>query len=169
VQCKKEREDSKGDMKQAILELRKKSNDIALKKGDRELGAGVIASYIHSNKTVGTLVELACETDFVARNEEFIILARDIAMHIAASAPLCVDENNISPAVRAQTIDLATRELCCNVTKEKLKTYLTDKSLLAQPFVKNPEITVQGLINNGVQKFGERIAVSRFARFSVGA
>src|SRR3989344_6998140 len=84
VQCKKALEESGGDMDKALLILRKKSSDISAKKGDRELGAGIIESYIHSNKMVGALIELSCETDFVARNEEFVVMARDIAMHITA-------------------------------------------------------------------------------------
>lgn len=167
AQCKKALEDSKGDMDQAILELRKKSTDIALKKGDRELMAGVVGSYIHSNKTIGTLVELACETDFVARNEEFVTLARDIAMHIAATAPIYTIESDISSETRAQLAELAKQEFGGTATEEQVKGYIAERTLVLQPFVKNPEITVQELINNAVQKFGEKIAVSRFVRFSI--
>ena len=167
AQCKKALEESKGNMDQAILELRKKSADIALKKGDRELMAGVVQSYIHSNKTIGTLVELACETDFVARNEEFVTLARDIAMHIAATAPIYTSESDISAGARTEALELVKKDLGGDVSEEQLNAYLAERTLLLQRFVKNPEITIQELINNGVQKFGEKIEVSRFVRFSV--
>lgn len=169
AQCKKALEDSKGDMNQAILELRKKSADIAGKKGDRELMAGVVASYIHSNKTVGVLIELACETDFVARNEEFVVLARDIAMHIAASSPLYIAQKDISAQARVEAAEFIRKESGAEANEGKIQEYLFERTLLSQPFVKNPEITVEQLINNGIQKFGEKIVVARFARFAVGA
>lgn len=131
MQCKKALEEAEGDKEKALAILREKSSAIAEKKGDRELGAGVVDAYIHSSKTIGTLIELSCETDFVARNEEFVTMARDIAMHITAVNPTDVAE------------------------------------LLEQPFVKNPDITIKQLVDGGVQKFGEKIAVSRFVRFSV--
>ncbi|MBI5798614.1 MAG: elongation factor Ts [Candidatus Yonathbacteria bacterium] len=132
MQCKKALEEAEGDKEKALLILREKSTSIAEKKGDRELGSGVVDAYIHSNKTVGVLVEFSCETDFVARNEEFVAMARDIAMHITAVNPADVAE------------------------------------LLDQPFIKNPDLTIKQLIDGGVQKFGEKIAVSRFSRFAVG-
>jgi len=131
MQCKKALEEAEGDKEKALAILRDKSSAIAEKKGDRELGAGVVDAYIHSSKTMGTLIELSCETDFVARNEEFMTMARDIAMHITAVNPADIAE------------------------------------LLEQPFVKNPDITIKQLTDGGVQKFGEKIVISRFVRFSV--
>lgn len=131
MQCKKALEEADGDKDKALAILREKSEAIAEKKSDRELGAGVIDAYIHSTKTMGALIELSCETDFVARNEEFMTMARDIAMHITAVGPVDVTE------------------------------------LLDQPFIKNPDMTIKQVIDGGVQKFGEKIAISRFVRFSV--
>ena len=176
MQCKKALEEAEGDKEKALLILRKKSTAIAEKKGDRELGAGVIASYIHSNKTVGTLVELLCETDFVARNEEFIALARDIAMHVTATNPEYTDETQITDDVRAKVIEMFKKEVADSgkpadiqekIMEGKLSAYFAERTLLAQPFVKNPDITIKQLIDGGVQKFGEKIAVARFARFAV--
>jgi len=176
MQCKKALEETNGDKEKALLVLRKKSSDIALKKGDRELGAGVVEAYIHSNKTVGTLVELACETDFVARNEDFVALARDIAMHITATNPTYTSETEITDEVRAKVIELFTKEveesgkpadIQEKMMEGKLAAYFAERTLLAQPFVKNPDITIKGLIDGGVQKFGEKIEVSRFSRFAI--
>ncbi len=176
MQCKKALEEAQGDKEKALLILRKKSSDIALKKGDRELGAGVVQSYIHSNKTVGTLIELSCETDFVARNEEFVTLARDIAMHITATNPEYTDETEITEDVRAKVIEMFKKEVSESgkpadiqekMMEGKLSAYFAERTLLAQPFVKNPDLTIKGLIDGAVQKFGEKIAVSRFVRFTV--
>ncbi len=176
MQCKKALEEAEGDKEKALLILRKKSGDIATKKGDRDLGAGVVESYIHSNKTVGAMVELSCETDFVARNEEFVAMARDIAMHITATNPEYTDETQITDEVRAKVIDMFKKEVLesgkgadiqTKMMDGKLATYFGERTLLAQAFVKNPDITIKQLIDGGVQKFGEKIVVSRFARFSV--
>ncbi|MHB1117959.1 MAG: elongation factor Ts [Minisyncoccota bacterium] len=177
MQCKKALEETNGDKEKALLILRKKSAGIAEKKGDRELGAGVVDAYIHSNKTVGTLVELSCETDFVARNEEFVALARDIAMHITATNPAYIDESEITDDVRTKVIEMFKKEveesgkpadIQSKMMEGKLTTYFGERTLLSQPFIKNPDITIKELIDGGVQKFGEKIAVSRFSRFSVG-
>ena len=176
MQCKKALEEAEGDKEKALLILRKKSGAIAEKKGDRELGAGVVETYIHSNKTIGTLIELLCETDFVARNEEFVAMARDIAMHITATNPQYLNESEITEEVRAKVIDMFKKEVSesgkpadiqTKMMEGKLATYFGERTLLAQAFVKNPDITIKQLIDGGVQKFGEKIVVARFARFSV--
>lgn len=177
MQCKKALEEAEGDKEKALLILRKKSTAISEKKGDRELGAGVVEAYIHSNKTVGALVELSCETDFVARNEEFVSMARDIAMHITATNPEYLDESQITEDVRAKVIEMFKKEveesrkpadIQEKMMEGKLAAYFGERTLLAQAFVKNPDITIKGLVDSGVQKFGEKIAVARFSRFSVG-
>ncbi|MFZ2303456.1 MAG: elongation factor Ts [Minisyncoccia bacterium] len=176
MQCKKALEEANGDKEKALLILRKKSSSIAEKKGDRELGAGVVESYIHSNKNVGAMVELSCETDFVARNEEFIAMARDIAMHITATNPQYLDETEITEDVREKVIDIFKKEVLesgkpadiqAKMMEGKLVGYFGERTLLAQAFVKNPDITIKQLIDGGVQKFGEKIAVARFSRFAV--
>lgn len=177
MQCKKALEEAGGDKDKALALLRKKSGDIAAKKEGRELGAGVIESYIHNTKTVGVLVELSCETDFVARNEGFVALARDIAMHTAAMNPEYVDESYISDEARAKATELFKKEveesgkpadIKEKMMEGKLSSYFAERTLLAQPFVKDPNVTIKQLIDGGVQKFGEKIAVARFVRFAVG-
>ena len=139
MQCKKALEESGGDIEKAIANLAKKSADIASKKSDRTLGAGVVESYIHATHTVGSMVELLCETDFVANNEEFRKLARDIAMHVTATNPQSVASEESGD----------------------------ENALLDQAFIKNPEMTINNLIQGATQKFGEKIEVSRFVRYSV--
>lgn len=176
MQCKKALEEAEGDKERALLILRKKSSAIAEKKGDRELGAGVVEAYIHSNKTVGAMVELSCETDFVARNEEFVAMARDIAMHITATNPEYLDESEITDDVKAKVIDMFKKEveesgkpadIQAKMMEGKLAGYFGERTLLAQSFVKNPDLTIKQLIDGGVQKFGEKIQVARFSRFAV--
>lgn len=176
MQCKKALEEAAGDKDKALALLRKKSGDVAAKKSDRELGAGVIESYIHNTKTIGALIELSCETDFVARNEEFVALARDIAMHITATSPEYVDESQITEDARAKAVEMFNKEVAesgkpadiqAKMMEGKLSSYFAERTLLAQPFVKNPDMTIKQLIDGGVQKFGEKIAVARFARFAI--
>lgn len=163
MQCKKALEEAGGDKEKALEILREKSGEIAAKKGDRVLGAGAIQSYIHSNKTIGALVELSCETDFVARNEEFVAMARDIAMHITATMPEFIDESEVTDEARAKI----KAELGESATDEQVAGVVAEKILINQPFIKNPEVTIKGLLDGGVQKFGEKIAVTRFVRFSI--
>ncbi len=132
MQCRKALEEADGNMEKALELLKEKSADIASKKGDRELGSGAVASYVHSNGTIGAMVILMSETDFVSKNKEFTDLAREIAMQVAAVSP---EEGNI-PA------------------------------LLEQPFIKNPDQTIADLITSAIQKFGEKIEIARFSRFS---
>ena len=129
--CKKALEEAGGEMDKALAVLQRESAKSAEKKADRTLGSGVIEAYVHNNKKVGVLLELKSESDFVSGNEEFRALAKDIAMHIAASAPSDLSE------------------------------------LLGQPYIKNPSVTVKELLNQAVQKFGEKIEVSRFVKYNL--
>ncbi len=177
MQCKKALEETGGDKEKALSILLEKASGIAAKKGERELGAGIIEAYVHSNKLVGSMVELLCETDFVANNEEFIALARDIAMHITATNPEYLDLAQIDADVRAKVEEMFKKEvqesgkpadIQAKMMEGKLKAYFGERTLLEQPFVKNPDITVKQLVDTGVQKFGEKIVVSRFTRFAIG-
>jgi len=177
MQCKKALEESSGDIEKALLVLRKKSSDIAAKKSDRLLKAGVIESYIHSNKIVGVIIELSCETDFVARNEDFRILARDLAMHVTAANPEYIDLSDISSDVLKKVTEMFKKEveesgklidIQQKIIEGKISAYFDERTLLKQSFIKNPDITIEELVNNNVQKFGEKIKISRFVRFMVG-
>ncbi len=163
MQCKKALEEAGGDKEKALALLREKSAEIAAKKGDRELGAGAIESYIHSNKSIGALVLLSCETDFVARNEDYVAMARDIAVHIVATDPLVVSAEDVTDEIRARVKETLGEE----ATPEQVEAHIAERVLLDQPFIKNPEVTIRGFIDGGVQKFGEKIVLTRFARFSV--
>jgi len=176
MQCKRALEEAKGDKEKALLVLRKKSSDIAAKKDSRQLGAGVVQAYIHSTKTVGAFIELSCESDFVARNEEFITLAREIAMHITASSPQYIDGADIPSEARKKVEEMFKEEveksgkpenIKAKMMEGKLSTYFGERTLLSQAYIKNPDITIKQLIDGGVQKFGEKIAVARFVRFAV--
>lgn len=174
MQCRKALEEANGDMEKAVVILRKKSSDIAAKKSDRTLGAGTIVAYVHGAGTVATLVELSCETDFVSGNPEFKALAHDIAMHIAASKPEFVRAEEITDAMKAKAKEVFEEEakskpekIRAQIVEGKLSAYFNEKVLLEQPFIKNPDLTVAGLILEAVQKFGEKIEVARFVRYSV--
>lgn len=174
MQCKKALEEAGGDAEKALVILRKKSGEISAKKTDRTFKAGLIQSYIHSNGVVGTIVEFNTESDFVANNEEIKTLARDIAMHITASNPKFIKKEDITEsdiatakAVFEEEVKGKPADMKEKILQGKLDTYFKDMVLLNQPFIKNPEITIQGLIDQAVQKFGEKMAVSRFKRFKV--
>ena len=157
MQCKKALEEAGGDRAKAVIILRKKGSAIAAKKAGRQLGAGIIQAYVHNTKNVAAMVHLACETDFVAKNEEFVKLAYDIAMQVAATNPSYLSRADITPAV----MEKAKEEILSG----KLDTYFKDKVLLEQNFVKDPDRTIQGLIETATQKFGERIEIVKFVRF----
>lgn len=174
MQCRKALEEAGGDEEKAKIILRKISKISAEKKLDRTLGAGTVASYIHSNGTVGTMVELLCETDFVARNEEFRSVARDIAMHIAALAPEYVRGEDVPEEAKVKAKELFLSEIADKpkdmqekILEGKMQNYLAEKVLIDQNFIKNPEITIKSLIETASQKFGERTEIGRFSRFSI--
>lgn len=174
MQCKKALEEAAGDMEKAKIILQKKGGEAAQKKSDRALGAGSIGSYVHSTGEVAALVLLSCETDFVSKNAEFSALAREIAMHVAAQNPLYVsradvDETGLQKAreVFQEEVKDKPAEMQEKILAGKLDAYFGDRILLEQPFIKNPEITIGGMISNAVQKFGENIVISRITRFSV--
>ncbi|MCI5108477.1 MAG: elongation factor Ts [Candidatus Pacebacteria bacterium] len=174
MQCKKALEEVEGDMEKAMIALQKQSKQAASKKADRNLGSGTIASYIHAGGSVGTLVELACETDFVAKNEEFQKLAYDIAMHVAATAPEYLKKEDVTEEAQEKVKEVFAKDvegkpdnLKEQILKGKLEAYFDEKVLLNQSYIKDPEKTINDLIEAGVQKFGERIELVRFVRFAI--
>lgn len=173
MQCKKALEETGGDMEKAIIILQKKSGAAADKKADRTLGAGAVQSYIHGTGSVGAIVELSCETDFVAKNEEFKTLARDLAMQVAATDPQFLKLEDVDDAARAKATEVfinevegKPEEMKAKILQGKLDSYFGDYTLMEQPFIKNGDMKVKDLISGAVQKFGERIEVRRFVRFS---
>ncbi len=174
MQCKKALEEVGGDLEKALIILRKKSSEIADKKSDRTLGAGVVSSYTHGTGKVGAMVTLLCETDFVAKNEEFKTMAYDIAMHITALSPeyltsleINEDDKNKAREIFEKEIKDKSENMRATILEGKLKSYFKDKVLLEQPFIKNPGLTIEDLIKGAVQKFGERIEIGKFVRISI--
>lgn len=175
MKCKNALEEANGDMKKALTILQQKSKETAKKKKDRDLGAGRVSTYLHNTKTVGVLVELSCETDFVAKNEEFTDLAYNIAMHIAAMNPLYIsvedvskeDNNLMRESFEKEVLD-KPEDIREKIIEGKMKSHFSERVLLEQPYIKDGDKTIGVLIEEAVQKFGERIEITRFTRYNVG-
>src|ERR1035437_9305192 len=180
MQCKKALEETGGDVEKAILVLLKKSAGVAEKKQGRTLGAGIIEAYVNNTQKVGTMEELLCETDFVAKGDEFKKFARDIAMHVCATNPQFLKREDIDK----HSADLANemlskevegaatnagkpKEIKDKILSGKLNVYWGERVLLDQAFIKNPDLTIRNLIESATQKFGEKIELSRFVRYSI--
>ena len=174
--CKKALEESSGNIEKAIKILQKSGSKIADKKCGRDTVEGFIGSYIHSNGKIGVLVEVNCETDFVAKGNEFMELAHDLAMHIAASSPKYVSYNEIDPVdIESKKKELEEevkkenkpQEIMERIVEGKVKKYFSEMCLLSQPFVKNTDVTVEELITEKIAKVGENIKVKKFVRFEM--
>ena len=174
--CKKALEETNGDAEKAIDLLRKKGEAKAVSRAERTTGNGVISSYIHSNNRIGVLVHLACETDFVEKNADFQAIGRDIAMHIAANAPLYMSPDEVPQELVDKERDIWKEQLQAEGKPEKMwdqimigkeNKFRDEVSLLRQPFVKNPEITVEQLITDSITKIGENIKIEKFVRYSI--
>jgi elongation factor Ts len=177
MDCKEALSAAEGDFEKAIDFLRKKGMSAATKRSSKAAKDGTIASYIHMGGRIGVMVELNCETDFVAKTEAFQALARDLAMHVAASNPLYVRSEEIPEAAldrekeiyRSQLLEEKKPEkIWEKIIEGKLKKYFEEVCLLDQKFIKNTDITVATLISNMIAKTGENIIIRRFARFQLG-
>jgi elongation factor Ts len=176
MECRNALVEAKGDLEKAADFLRIRGKEKAAKKADRATAEGVVVSYIHSNKKIGVMIELLCETDFVAKNSEFQDLAYDLAMHIAASNPKFlsfekVDEKEKSEYEKFAREEFAGVEKPAEIMEKmvsgKVKKYFDESSLLSQLFVKNPDLTVEDLIKEKIAKIGENIQVGNFVRFEI--
>lgn len=174
--CKKALEEAKGDQEKAIEILRKKGESKAAERAERSAGQGIIDAYIHSNKKIGVLLELGCETDFVAKNEDFQNLAHDIAMHIAALNPMYLAPEEIPEEIINKEKEIwkanlkeegKPENIWENIIKGKEKKFRSENALLKQQFVKDPEITIEKLITDTIAKIGENVQVKRFERFAL--
>jgi len=177
MDCKKALLEVNGDMDKAIEFLRKKGLATAQKRAGRAMTEGTIQSYIHMTGKLGVLVEVNCETDFVAKNEDFQEFAKNIAMHIAASNPLGIKPEDIPEEIvesekdiyRAQALDMGKPEnILDKIVEGKLKKFYQENCLLNQPFVRDPDISVADLMNELIAKIGENITVKRFVRYQIG-
>lgn len=174
MDCKNALEQVDGDMEKALIVLRKKSSSAAAKKSERTLGAGVVQAYVHASNDVGTIVLLSCETDFVAKNEEFMELARNIAMHATATNPRYIKREHVKDEDLVKAKQLFEEEAKdkpadkrANIVEGKLNSYLKEQVLLEQEYIKDPSRTINDLVEQATQKFGERIEVSECTRVSV--
>ncbi len=177
MECKNALAESNGDMEKAIGILRKKGYARAQAKASREASQGVVGSYIHMNGRIGVLVEVNCESDFVARNSEFQELVKEIAMQIAAARPRFVSSDQIPPEtveaekeiIRAQMGDMKKPpEIMEKIVQGKLGKFFEEVCLLDQPYIREDKLKVRDLIAQAVAKIGENIKVRRFARFEIG-
>ncbi len=174
MQCKRALEEAGGDMDKAVIILKKKRSEAAEKKSDRELGAGAVGVYLHNTNEVAAMVVLSCETDFVSKNQEFVALARDIAMHVAATNPKYIAKSELDETILAKAKEVFMAEILDKpadmqekILAGKLDSYFKEQILLEQDFVKNPELTIAEMVNGAVQKFGENVVISQISRFSV--
>jgi elongation factor Ts len=177
MECKGALQEANGDMEAAIDILRARGAAKAAKRSAREASEGAIGSYIHSGGKIGVLVEVNCETDFVARNDEFQRLVRDVAMHIAAANPVSIRREDVPGDVvdreravyREQMKESGKPEAIWDkIVDGKMEKFFAESTLLEQPFVKNPDITVGQLITEASSKTGENIVVRRFVRYGLG-
>ncbi len=177
MECKKALEATGGDMEKAITFLREKGVATAQKKAGRTAKEGLVGSYIHAGGKIGVIVEVNCETDFVARNEDFQSLVRDIAMQIAAVKPLYVSREEVPADVIAKEKEIyitqaknsgKPEKIWDKIAEGKLEKFYEEVCLLDQPFIKDQNIKVKDLIVQAVSKIGENIQVRRFVRFQVG-
>ncbi len=175
MDCKRALVETNGNVEEAITLLRKKGAASAAKKADRLAKEGLIESYIHLGGKVGVMIEVNCETDFVARNEEFRSFVKDLCLHIAAASPLYVSRDQVPEADLAAERDIAAAQVAGKppaavqkIVEGKLEKFYSTVALLDQPFVKIPEKTVKELITEKIAKTGENIQIRRFVRFQLG-
>ncbi len=177
MDCKKALQETNGNLEEAVDYLRKQGMAAVQKRSGREASEGLIASYIHPGDRLGVLVEVNCETDFVARTDDFRDFAKDVAMHIAASRPMAVERDDLDAAAvereRGIYLDQAKNEgkpenIAEKIVVGRLEKYYQEVCLLEQPFVKNPDQTVGDLVTDMTAKVGERISVRRFSCFRLG-
>jgi len=177
MDCKKALQESEGDMEKAVELLRKKGAKVAAKRGDNVTDQGLVYSYIHPGSTVGVLVELNCETDFVARNKALSELAQDLGMHIAAMKPLYLNPESVDKVwlekekvlIKEQLIEEGKKaEFVDKIVEGKVNKIYSDVCLLQQKFVKNDKFTIEQIVQDVVGKMGENIKIRRFVRYEVG-
>ena len=175
MDCKKALTESNGDSEQAMLILRKKGIAAAEKKSSRSASEGLIEQYIHLGGKVGVLIEVNCETDFVAKTEDFKTFVKDICLHIAAANPVCISRKEVPGESIEKEREIATSQIqnkpahiIEKIVEGKLDKYYQGVCLLEQPFVKNPDQTVQELLTEKIAKLGENMIIRRFARYQLG-
>lgn len=177
MDCKGALTECNGDMDKAVDFLRKKGLATAAKRAGRAMTEGIVASYIHMDNKLGVLVEVNCETDFVAKNDDFKEFAKNIAMHIAATNPVGIRPEDVSEEIiakekeiyRGQVLEMGKPEkIADKIVEGKLQKYFKENCLMDQAYVRNPDMTVADLLNEMIAKIGENILIKRFVRFKIG-
>jgi elongation factor Ts len=177
MDCKQALTETGGDIEKAVEFLRKKGLATAQKRAGRTMSEGTIQTYIHMGGKLGVMVEVGCETDFVAKNEDFIQFAKDIAMHIAATNPVAITTEDVPQEVldkemeiyRAQALEMGKPEkIVDKIAEGRLKKFYAENCLMEQGFVRDPDKNVTDLLNELIAKIGENISIKRFARFQIG-
>ena len=177
MDCKRALNESNGDIAEAEMNLRKRGIDVAQKKAGREANEGIVGTYVHAGSKLGVLVEVNCESDFVARTDDFQELVHDIAMHIAATDPRFISKDDVDEDALNKEREVQREralaegkpeQIVDKIVEGRMKKYYEEVCLLEQPFVKDNASTVGELITQKVSKLGENIVVSRMARFKVG-
>ncbi len=177
MDCKEALTECNGDIDTAVDFLRKKGIATAEKRSGRAMTEGIIESYIHMGGKLGVLVEVNCETDFVAKNDDFKEFARNMAMHIAATNPVGISQEDVSEEIinkereiyRAQALEMGKPEnIVDKIAEGKLNKFFKDNCLLNQDYVRDPNITIADLLNELIAKIGENISIRRFVRFQIG-
>ncbi|MGB9637530.1 MAG: translation elongation factor Ts [Patescibacteria group bacterium] len=176
LDCQKALKEANGNFDKAVEILRKRGQKIALNKQERTMREGVIDAYIHSNKKIGVLIEVTCETDFVARNQEFREFVHDLAMQIAATNPQWIVPKDVPSEIIEKEKEIYRQEIkdekkpaeiIEKIIDGKLQKFYTENCLLKQPFIKNDKITIEDLLKEKVAKMGENIKIQRFIRFAL--
>jgi len=177
MDCKKALAEVEGDFDKAVDILRKKGIAKAASRAGRTTGEGIIATYVHAGDKLGVMVEINCETDFVARTDKFKTFGKDIAMHIAASAPLCVEKDGVDPALLEKEKEIYREQMLKEgkpekivdkIVEGKLDKYYSEVVLLEQPFVKDNDKSIGELLKETIGSLGENITIKRFSRFRLG-
>ncbi|MDZ7699860.1 MAG: translation elongation factor Ts [Deltaproteobacteria bacterium] len=177
MDCKAALKETDGDIEKAVDYLRKKGIATAKKRGGRTTSQGQIQAYIHAGGKIGVLLEVNCETDFTGKNDDFSEFVRDLCLQIAATSPLAIDRERIPESILNNEKDIyATQakesgkpeKVIEKIVEGKLKKFFSEACLLEQPFVKDPDITIQDLLNEMMAKTGENIVINRFVRFQLG-
>lgn len=177
MDCKEALSECNGDISKAVDFLRKKGLATAAKRAGRATTEGIIESYIHMDNKLGVLVEINCETDFVAKNDDFKEFAKNIAMHITATNPVSIRPEDVPKETidkekeiyRAQVLEMGKPEqIADKIVDGKMKKYFKENCLMNQAYVRDPDITIEDLLNEMVAKIGENITIKRFARFKIG-
>ena len=175
MDCKKALTESEGDLEKAITILRKKGMASASKKAGRATSEGLIESYIHLGGKVGVLIEVNCETDFVAKTDDFKSFVKDLCLHVAAVNPICISRDEVPADLIEKEREIAASQAegkppaaVQKIVEGKLKKYFATACLLDQPFVKDGEKSVQDILNEQISKLGENMQINRFSRFQIG-